>query len=197
MGYETPANRSRRILKRIRKDPLMTKKTDDRMEFNDNLLLTSDDEPLLTGCEEQAKDMGVQTYFETVSSSTQWSDESLQDHIYVQVSANSNSNSDASTQTQSTSHVSKGVNCSTTHINMSCEKLNSDSLSHLYTGLCLQAFITLLNIFQNLELPFKFTMNVGDQLLLFLMRLRLNLLFADLGHWFGISESQASKIFNC
>lgn len=161
-----------------------------------SLSFLSDDEPLLTGCEE-AKDVGVQTYFETVSSSTQWSDQSLQDHMYVQVSAISHSNSDASTQTLSTSYASKGVNCSTTHINMSCEKLNSDSLTHLYTGLCLQAFVTLVNIFQNMELPFRFTMNVGDQLLLFLMRLRLNLLFADLGHRFGISESQASKIFNC
>lgn len=44
--------------------------------------------------------------------------------------------------------------------------------------------------------PLKFTMPVSDQVLLVLMKFRLNLLFGDIANIFGISESHACTIFN-
>ncbi|XP_033758941.1 uncharacterized protein LOC117341191 [Pecten maximus] len=114
---------------------------------------------------------------------TQWCDGDLLDHTYRVRSKSTTT--DTSTQTSShliTTHVSKGVGCSTANINMSCDKISTDADSLLYTGLTLQVFLTFISVFQNIVTPFKFTMDVADQLLLFLMRLRLNLLFADLGH---------------
>lgn len=132
-----------------------------------------------------------------ITTGTQWCNEDLQDHTYRVMS--SKTTHDTSTQTTSSciKSVSKGVSCLTTHVNMSCDKISTDADSLLYTGLTLQVFITFTQVFRSMVTPFKFTMDVADQLLLFLMRLRLNLLFADLGHRFGTSESNASKIFNC
>lgn len=46
------------------------------------------------------------------------------------------------------------------------------------------------------DLPFKFSMPVRDQVLLTLLKMKLNLLFADIGCRFGISESHASNVCN-
>ena len=43
---------------------------------------------------------------------------------------------------------------------------------------------------------FKFQLEVTDQIMLVLVKLKLNLIFEDLGRRFGISSSLACKIFN-
>ena len=43
---------------------------------------------------------------------------------------------------------------------------------------------------------FKFQLEVTDQIMLVLLKLKLNMIFEDLGRRFGISSSLACKIFN-
>ena len=99
--------------------------------------------------------------------------------------------SDTGTQTRPCETQNKGLNCSTLHIRLTAADITSNSLALLYTGLPLKTLRTLVNVMQNLDDPLKFTMPVSDQVLLVRMKLKLNLLFADLANRFGISESQA------
>ncbi|KAK7929861.1 hypothetical protein WMY93_006256 [Mugilogobius chulae] len=71
--------------------------------------------------------------------------------------------------------------------------LRSDHLSLLYTGLPRRAFWNLSN---QLTLDYKnnFQLNARDQVLMTLMKLRLNLLQDDLAERFRVSQSQVSKI---
>ena len=73
--------------------------------------------------------------------------------------------------------------------------LKSNGDYKFYTGLPQETFHGILTVLEPvIEVPF--TMEFSSQLLLVLMRLRLGLLFADLGHRFGISRQQAGTIFN-
>jgi hypothetical protein len=47
-----------------------------------------------------------------------------------------------------------------------------------------------------IENTFSFQLHVADQLLLVLMKLKLNLLFNDLARRFGISKDLASRMYN-
>jgi hypothetical protein len=47
-----------------------------------------------------------------------------------------------------------------------------------------------------IENTFSFQLDVADQLLLVLMKLKLNLLFNDLARRFGISKGLASQVYN-
>ncbi|KAK0153581.1 hypothetical protein N1851_004647 [Merluccius polli] len=66
--------------------------------------------------------------------------------------------------------------------------------SLLYTGITLQTFDTLVSVLENFVGAFK--MSLRDQVLLTLMKLRLNLMIGDLSRRFFISESLTSKIIS-
>ncbi|XP_055067716.2 uncharacterized protein [Misgurnus anguillicaudatus] len=74
--------------------------------------------------------------------------------------------------------------------------LRNDHLCQLYTGLTLDAFHSvaknLTNTYTN-----SFQLHTSDQLLMTLMKLRLNLLQGDLAERFGISQSIVSKVISC
>lgn len=77
---------------------------------------------------------------------------------------------------------------------MAYRSLQNDSDSLLYTGLPLETLNTLILTLEMFAGPFK--MAVKDQILLTLMKLRLNLMIGDLSRRFFISESLASKIIS-
>lgn len=117
------------------------------------------------------------------SVSTQWTDMSLQDHSYTDVDHFSLSK-EKLTQTNTKSFDVKGVNCNTLHVLMLYDNITTDSKSLLHTGLSLTAFQ-----------PFKFSIPLRDQVLLTLLKVKLNLV-CDIGCRFGISESHATNFFN-
>jgi hypothetical protein len=74
--------------------------------------------------------------------------------------------------------------------------LRNDHLCLLYTGLNLEAFNTLV---ENLTKEYVNSSQLSprDQLLMNLMKLRLNLLQGDLAERFGTSQSIESKVTSC
>jgi hypothetical protein len=70
----------------------------------------------------------------------------------------------------------------------------SDAL--LYTGGDKRGFFLTLVKCMSPFYTFKFQLEVTDQIMLVLVKLKLNLIFEDLGRRFGISSSLACKIFN-
>jgi hypothetical protein len=71
--------------------------------------------------------------------------------------------------------------------------IDSDSL--LYSGVTKEVFFTLVECMSRFN-TFNFQLDIADQIMLVLMRLRLNLIFDDLCRMFGISSSLACNIFN-
>jgi len=71
----------------------------------------------------------------------------------------------------------------------------TDCNSLLYTGVTKEIFFTLVKLLK-IENTFSFQLDVADQLLLLLMKLKLNLLFNDLARRFGISKGLASRMYN-
>uniref|UniRef100_A0A3P9IVQ1 DDE Tnp4 domain-containing protein n=1 Tax=Oryzias latipes TaxID=8090 RepID=A0A3P9IVQ1_ORYLA len=98
------------------------------------------------------------------------------------VSAAVTSRKDCGTQTDPTPSVSaKNLN-------------NKDFI--FYTGLCADSFWLLLRaILTFCSQPLNTKLAVHEQFLLVLMRLRLGLLFTDLGKRFGVSRTTASEMF--
>lgn len=128
------------------------------------------------------------------SVSTQWTDMSLQDHSYTDVDHFSLSK-EKLTQTNTKSFDVKGVNCNTLNVLMLYDNITTDSKSLLHTGLSLTAFQTLVQVIEQSAQPFKFSIPVRDQVLLTLLKVKLNLV-CDIGCRFGISESHATNFFN-
>ena len=71
----------------------------------------------------------------------------------------------------------------------------TDCDSLLYTGVTKEIFFTLVKLLK-IENTFSFQLDVADQLLLLLMKLKLNLLFNDLARRFGIPKRLASRMYN-
>lgn len=118
--------------------------------------------------------------------STQWEDSSLADHQYMQ-----------QTSLSSTAGSDVGVSHATTF--MSCSML-CDKKCKFFTGLSLSVFQSLVSSMFPFAKPRMNTtsrraLDVSDQLLLVLMKLRLGLLHMDLAHRFGISCSSVSNLF--
>jgi DDE superfamily endonuclease/Helix-turn-helix of DDE superfamily endonuclease len=118
--------------------------------------------------------------------STQWEDPSLIDHQYMQqISLRGNTGSDIA------------VSPSTTY--MSCSML-CDKECKFFTGLSLSVFHSLVSSMAPFAKPrmsvtSRRGLDVSDQLLLVLMKLRLGVLHMDLAHRFGISCSSVSNMF--
>lgn len=55
---------------------------------------------------------------------------------------------------------------------MSYDDITTDSKSLLYTGLSLTAFQTLVQVMEQIDLPFKFSMSVRDHVLLTLLKIK-------------------------
>lgn len=71
----------------------------------------------------------------------------------------------------------------------------TDSDSLLFTGVTKEVFFTLVECMSRFN-TFNFQLAIADQIMLVLMRLKLNLIFEDLCRRFGISSSLEYKIFN-
>lgn len=108
---------------------------------------------------------------------TQWEDPALLHHGYAKQPTNS-----------------KEVHHQATQCNVAHHIILSDSDSLLYTGIPLETFNTLVSTLEMFAGAFK--MAVRDQVLLTLMKLRLNLMIGDLSRRFFISESMTSKIIS-
>lgn len=101
-----------------------------------------------------------------------------------------------SSQTNIVLMEEKGVQSKSDGATMSAaQNLKTDNDALLYTGVTKEVFFTLVKCFTPFN-TFSFQLEVADQLLLVLMRLKLNLIFDDLCRRFGISSGLACKIFN-
>ena len=118
-----------------------------------------------------------------MDASTQWGDPSLSDHSYAgPLALHLPLQNDQATQ------------CASSEVNL--QLLRNDHLCLLYTGLNLEAFNTLV---ENLTKEYVNSSQLSprDQLLMNLMKLRLNLLQGDLAERFGTSQSIESKVTSC
>jgi len=77
----------------------------------------------------------------------------------------------------------------------SARNIVTDSDSLLHTGVTKEVFFTLVEYMSRFN-TFNFLLDIADQIMLVLMRLKLNLIFDDLCRRFGISSSLACNIFN-
>ncbi|VDI51019.1 Hypothetical predicted protein [Mytilus galloprovincialis] len=101
-----------------------------------------------------------------------------------------------SAQTNLTLTEEKGVQIKLDVGTMSATRhILTDSDSLLYTGVTKEVFFTLVECMSQFN-TFSFQLDIADQIMLVLMRLKLNLIFQDLGRRFGISDSLACKMFN-
>ncbi|XP_062609298.1 uncharacterized protein LOC134271054 [Saccostrea cucullata] len=195
LGYEAPIKVGRRLLKR---KFVAEQKTDGtEVMKHQKLAATAADEveTINIQTEPNMTSSCVQTSMtESRTAGTQWTDPTLCEHEYARPCLAGSRNS--GTQTRVIKMEEKGVNCCTLHVRLSAADITTNSLALLYTGLPLKTFRTLLRVMESLDNPLTFTMPVSDQVLLVLMKLRLNLLFADIANRFGISESHACNIFN-
>ena len=90
----------------------------------------------------------------------------------------------------------KGVQVMTETGTMSAKgSIVTDCDSLLYTGVTKEVFFTLVELMK-IENTFSFQLDVTDQLLLVLMKLKLNLQFNDLAGRFGIAKGLASRMYN-
>ncbi|XP_041824830.1 uncharacterized protein LOC121629263 [Melanotaenia boesemani] len=108
---------------------------------------------------------------------TQWADPAMDDHLY----------SRGPIVSGETAVPTPGGSLSVTDVTL---KNDADSL--LYTGIRLLEFITLVSCLQSFA-PTSSKMPVADQILLTLMKLKLNLVNCDLARRFKVSVSQVSK----
>ncbi|XP_048753449.2 uncharacterized protein LOC125664649 [Ostrea edulis] len=199
LGYKAPVKVGRRLLKRkfVAQKLEMVGTDGSEHEKQQKVVAAADDvetlniiqtEPTMTSFSTQT------SITESRSAGTQWIDPTLHEHEYARPCISGAR--DTGTQTRPSETEDKGVNCSTLHIPLTTADISSDSLALLYTGLPLNTFRTFVSVMQNMDDSLKFTMPVSEQVLLVLMKLRFNLLFADLANRFGISESYACTIFN-
>ncbi|KAL0962601.1 hypothetical protein UPYG_G00342350 [Umbra pygmaea] len=73
--------------------------------------------------------------------------------------------------------------------------LQSDADSFLYTGVSLETFNSLVSTLDGFS-ERAFVLSVRDQILMTLMKLKLNRVLGDLGRQFHVSQSVASKVIS-
>ncbi|XP_034026129.1 uncharacterized protein si:dkey-56d12.4 [Thalassophryne amazonica] len=86
----------------------------------------------------------------------------------------------------------KGTQCSSP-AEIHRELLRTDQLSLLYTGLSLKVFLFISDLLTKDHIS-AFQLDARDQVLMTIMKLRLNLLQADLAERFHVSQSEVSRI---
>lgn len=103
---------------------------------------------------------------------TQWEDPSLTDHIYC--------------STTQPVKVDKATQCEAEMgLTVTSTTLIDDARSQLYTGVCLDTFFTLVTVLLPFSKP-SITLPVVDQILMTLMKLKLNLILGDIAHRFNV-----------
>lgn len=111
----------------------------------------------------------------------QWTDCSLEDHTYVKI------------LTARTMVSNKAVQCCVKdEVSYAKRHITANNLSRLYTGVNSDVFWTLVQCMKQFGQD-GISMPVADQILMTLMKLKLNLLHADLSVRFGVSSSFVSK----
>ncbi|XP_056116475.1 uncharacterized protein LOC130092600 [Rhinichthys klamathensis goyatoka] len=142
--------------------------------------------PLSTECYSTAEvtdqeDEGIpevpQVSYSTIS--TQWEDPLLWDHNYGEQQGADETAKDATTQTEDFSY----------------SMLQSDADSFLYTGVSLETFNSLVSTLDGFA-ERAFVLSVRDQILMTLIKLKLNRVLGDLGRQFHVSQSVASKVIS-
>ncbi|XP_056094218.1 uncharacterized protein LOC130072919 [Rhinichthys klamathensis goyatoka] len=131
-------------------------------------------------CEEDLSHMP-----QTCDAETQWEDPSVSDHNYTTISQLNLKPPTSEIGTQC-------VEPAPLYITL----LRNDHLCQLYTGLTLDAFHS---VAEHLTSSYtnSFQLHTWDQLLMTLMKLRLNLLQGDLAERFCVSQSIVSKVISC
>ena len=125
-------------------------------------------------------EMEAQQRVETRDASVQWYDFTRADHSYVDSLVKTKSQS---TQTE-------------TRPELAAADLK-DTTAKFYTGLSFHMFWAFVNaLIMSVPSAPKFRLAIPDQILLLLMRLRLGLMFTDLGVRFKVSRTTACDIFN-
>ncbi|CAM4548289.1 unnamed protein product [Leuciscus chuanchicus] len=122
---------------------------------------------------------------QTCDAETQWEDPSVSDHNYT---PKSKFNVKPSTSEMGTQCIEP--------VPLYITLLRNDHLCQLYTGFTLDAFHS---VAEHLTPSYtnSFQLHTWDQLLITLMKLRLNLLQGDLAERFGVSQSIVSKVISC
>ncbi|XP_059895589.1 uncharacterized protein LOC132465617 isoform X2 [Gadus macrocephalus] len=111
--------------------------------------------------------------------SSQWEDPSLWDHSYGEQQGVEETAEDATTQTEDFSY----------------SMLQSDADSFLYTGVSLETFNSLVSTLEGFAERAS-VLSVRDQILMTLIKLKLNRVLGDLGRQFHVSQSVASKVIS-
>ncbi|XP_052225020.1 uncharacterized protein LOC127840648 [Dreissena polymorpha] len=112
-----------------------------------------------------------------VETSTQTQDLVVLDHAYSYLK---------STRSTGTQHTTTEFNVGT---------ISNDSDARFYTGLTLSVLLSLVSALTPFANKLQYKLNVGDQILAVLIRLRLGLSFKDIARRFGVSTPLASKMF--
>jgi len=112
---------------------------------------------------------------------------------------------DISTQTEDTvaldhaysyMYPTKSTATQHTTAEFSIDSIVSDTDSRFYTGLTLNVLLCLISTLKPFAKKLKYKMNVSDQILSALIRLRVGITFQDVGRRFQISTQLASAIFS-
>ena len=200
MGYETKQTPGRRKLQKITDfnvKKLKLLEADELSDFGDVLessILSTTSQDETENYPEVTCSFNVVPN-PTTCTSTQYDENDLvvhNDHSYTQPWTDIQSRF---TQTNHTLTAEKDVQIKIEGGTMSANSnIVTDSDSLLYTGITKQVFFTLVEVMTEFN-TFSFQMELSDQLMLVLMRLKLHLIFDDLSRRFGISTSLACKIF--
>lgn len=146
-----------------------------------DISVTSDIQPICTCSKKVMISFGTQyeNPIPTINSETQWQDPSMLDHNY------------------SKQRVLKTVLSHSIAVQVEMHDYHrvSNKDCKFYTGLDLVRFEKLVKVLSLNSIKPPCSMEIRDQIFLVLMKLRLNLLFEDLGRRFYISGSLAGRIF--
>lgn len=197
LGYEAKATPGRRKLERL--EPATKKRkliscSEEDIEYD-----TSNSQSEMTEHESEISQPSTSTFYEAIplfkTTTTQYEESDFtvhNDHSYAREWKDIQ---DKTVQTKIHLYEEKGVQVTLEKGTMSAKRsIATDSDSLLYTGVTKQVFFTLVDCMSKFN-TFKFQMEIADQIMLVLMRLKLNLIFDDLSRRFGISSSLACTIF--
>ncbi|KAG9273573.1 hypothetical protein AMEX_G12744 [Astyanax mexicanus] len=177
LGYERPPEKKRRKLVRVSQTASTATNLNEDADGESHCCVAFPLEPSDTG------PSGVESSQCTSASQchsvhTQWEDRTLLDHDYTKT-GKEKAMRDQMTQCNDFGYF----------------MLQNDTDSLLYTGLKLETFDTLVSTMEMFNSS-AFTMPIRDQLLLTLMKLKLNRVLGDLSRQFCVSQSMASKIIS-